>query len=187
MKKLVSSILVLFSLNVIATPEAPKTNCSRWGSLLAPACQRLHQIWTEGNTELYLSGYAWHNRYSYSREKINSYNETAWGGGLGKGLFDEKGNWHGLFSFAFLDSHSDWEPVAGYAYLKVATLHKDLKAGIGYTLLVTARSDINNYMPFPGALPWTSIFYKKITVAATYIPGFNKNGNVLYILGKYTF
>lgn len=187
MKKIISGVLILFSLNVFSAPEVEQNTCSHWISFLKPVCQRLHQIWTEGNNDLYISGYAWHNRYTYSREKINSYNEAAWGGGLGKGLFDEKGNWHGLFALAFLDSHSDWEPAAGYAYLKVANLNKDLKAGLGYSILVTARSDINNYMPFPGILPWTSIFYKKATIAATYIPGSNKNGNVLYILGKYTF
>ena len=103
------------------------------------------------------------------------------------GFFDEKGNWHGLFTYAFLDSHKNVEPVAGYAYLKVATISNNWKAGVGYTILITARPDLNKGIPFPGALPWASIFYKKVTLAATYIPGFNHNGNVLYLLGKYTF
>lgn len=164
-----------------------QNHCERWLSVFQPVCQRLHQIWNEGNNELYLSGYAWHNRYTYTREKINSYNELAWGGGLGKGLFDEKGNWHGLYAIAFSDSHKNIEPALGYSYLFVAHLNQDFKAGIGYSVLLTARADINNFLPFPGALPWASVFYKKISVAATYIPGFNKNGNVLYVLGKITF
>ena len=49
------------------------------------------------------------------------------------------------------------------------------------------RPDLNKGIPFPGALPWASLFYKKTTLAATYIPGFNHNGNVLYLLAKYTF
>ncbi len=156
-------------------------------SLFKPIYQRVHQILYKGGAEIYLSGYAWHNRYVYPAEKIHSYNEKAWGGGLGKGFFDEKGNWQGLFVYAFLDSHHRVEPVAGYAYLKVAHLKQDLKVGIGYTLLVTGRSDLNKGIPFPGALPWASIFYKKLSLAATYIPGFNHNGNVLYLLGKYSF
>ncbi len=185
MKKLIISLLLFCSTNVFA--GLTKEYCPRWFSFFKPVCQRLHQVIYEGNGELYLSGYAWHNRYVYTPEKIRSYNEKAWGGGLGKGFFDEKGNWHGLFTYAFLDSHKNVEPVAGYAYLKVATLHKDLKAGIGYTVLITVRPDLNKGIPFPGALPWASIFYKKVTLAATYIPGFNHNGNVLYLLGKYTF
>lgn len=187
MKRLIYCLLILFSLNGFAALADYQQNCVHWFSLFQPVCQRLHQIWKEGENELYLSGYAWHNRYTYSRSKINSYNELAWGGGLGKGLFDEKGNWHGLSAIAFLDSHSKLEPTAGYTYLKVAHFSQDLKAGLGYTLLVTARSDINHFIPFPGLLPWVSIFYKKVSIDATYIPGFNKNGNVLYILGKIAF
>src|SRR3989338_7712810 len=104
MKKLITSLLLCISLNGF-TAEAPNT-CSHWLSLFKPICQRLHQVWSEGDTDLYISGYAWHNRYIYSREKIKSYNENAWGGGLGKSLFDEKGNWHALYAIAFLDSHS---------------------------------------------------------------------------------
>jgi palmitoyl transferase len=185
MKKLITALFFFHSLNVHA--EADKEYCSHWFSWFKPVCQRLHQVLDEGANELYISGYAWHNRYIYTPEKINQYNEAAWGGGLGKGLFDEKGNWHGLFAFAFLDSHKNIEPIAGYAYLKVGTVHKDLKIGLGGAVLVTARPDINNGVPFPGALPWLSIFYKKATLGATYIPGFNTNGNVLYLLVKYTF
>jgi len=185
MKKVITGLLLACSLNTYA--EVRNNSCSPWLPFLKPICQRLKQVWTEGNGELYISGYAWHNRYIYSPEKIRSYNEKAWGGGLGKGLFDEKGNWHGLYAFAFLDSHKNVEPVAGYAYLKIATVHNDLKAGLGYTLLITGRPDLNKGIPFPGALPWASIFYKKATLAATYIPGFNNNGNVLYLVIKHTF
>ncbi len=185
MKRLLSGILIFCSMHTYAAEQ--KEACSHWMSLLKPICQRLKQIWTDGDTEAYFSGYAWHNRYIYSPEKIRKYNENAWGGGLGKGLFDEKGNWHGLYAIAFLDSHSDIEPVVGYAHLWVSSLTDNLKAGIGYSILVTARSDINNYMPFPGAVPWAAVFYKKVTVAASYVPGNSSNGNVLFIVGKYTF
>lgn len=186
MNKLISSVLLMYSINTFAALSSQET-CPHAVSWFKPLCQRLDQLWNEGNAELYLSGYAWHNRAVYSSEKIRSYNEKAWGGGLGKALFDEKGNWHGLYAFAFLDSHSRVQPVAGYAYLKVAHLQRGLKAGIGYTALVTGRSDLNKGIPFPGVLPWASIFYQKTTLAATYIPGFNHNGNVLYLLLKYTF
>lgn len=185
MKRLIICFLVLFTVSSFAKEE--QNTCQHWASVLKPFCQRLHQVWTEGTTDVYFSGYAWHNRYTYSPEKIKTYNEAAWGSGLGKGFFDEKGNWHGLYAVAFLDSHRHLEPAAGYAYLKVADFNKDLKAGLGYSFIVTSRSDIYNGIPFPGLLPWVSIFYKKATIAATYIPGAAGAGNVLYIIGKYSF
>ncbi|KGP62458.1 lipid A palmitoyltransferase [Legionella norrlandica] len=186
MKKLISCLLILSSLNLFAASETPLNSCTKWISFLRPVCLRLQQVWVEGKDEMYFSGYAWHNRYTYTPEKIKTYNENAWGGGLGKGFFDEKGNWHGLYAIAFLDSHSHLEPAVGYAYLKTASFNNDFKLGLGYSVLITSRVDINDNLPFPGALPWMAIFYKKTTVAATYIPGGTNIGNVLYILGKIT-
>lgn len=187
MKKIIISALLLYSLNTFAAEEQP--SCGRWVSFFKPVCQRLHQIWTEGHTDLYLSGYAWHNRYTYGHAVLRkkNYNELAWGGGFGKGFFDEKGNWHGLYAFAFLDSHKNLEPVTGYAYLKVASLSKDFKAGLGFSVLVTSRPDILHSIPFPGAVPWAGIFFKKLSIKAAYIPGSSSNGNVLYLVGTYSF
>lgn len=53
------------------------------------ACNRLDQIWTEGGNDLYISGYTWHNRATYSKEQINGFNELAWGGGYGRSIYDE--------------------------------------------------------------------------------------------------
>lgn len=166
---------------------ATTESCAHWAQWPRAMCNRLHQIWDDGNDELFLTGYAWHNRYTYRPEKIRSFNEQAWGSGLGKGLYDERGNWHGLYAFAFLDSHSKVEPVVGYSYLKVAHVGPSLKLGAGYALLVTARPDILHNIPFPGALPWVSATWKRATVSATYIPGAQGAGNVLFILGKWTF
>lgn len=187
MRKIIAGLLMLISLNAFAAQK--QESCTHWASLFKPVCQRLHQIWTEGNTELYVSGYAWHNRFTYSREQIRkkNYNELAWGGGLGKGLFDEKGNWHGLYAFAFLDSHKNVQPIAGYAYMWTKAFSQDFKAGIGYSVFLTAREDIIHYIPFPGAAPWAGIFFKKIGIKAAYVPGSSTNGNVLYMVGTYTF
>ncbi len=168
--------------------EEPK-GCKYWLPFFKPFCRHLHQTWTEGDTELYLSGYAWHNRFTYSAKQLREkkYNELAWGGGFGKGFFDEKGNWHGLYAFAFLDSHRNLEPTAGYAYLKVANLSKNFKAGLGFSVLITSRPDILHSVPFPGAVPWAGVFYKKLSLKAAYIPGSSTNGNVLYLVGTYAF
>ncbi|WP_419421123.1 lipid IV(A) palmitoyltransferase PagP [Legionella sp. D16C41] len=161
-------------------------HCMKQPYWLKSTCQRLYQIWEEGNNELYFSGYAWHNRYTYSPKRIKTYNEQAWGGGLGKGLYDEKGNWHGLSIIAFLDSHKNIEPALGYAYLKLIPVNNETQFGLGYSILITARPDIFHNIPFPGILPWASVSYRRLTLLATYIPGAQGAGNVLYIIGKWT-
>jgi len=182
MKRILICCLFIYLHN--ASAQVDET-CSGWPSWSKPACQRLHQVWTEGDNELYLTGYAWHNRYTYPPEKVHTYNEQAWGGGLGKSFYDEKGNWHGLYAFGFLDSHKNVEPIAGYAYLKMAQLSENLRVGGGLSVFLTARPDIFNNIPFPGALPWISLGYRRATLAATYIPGSSGAGNVLFIVGKW--
>jgi palmitoyl transferase len=148
---------------------------------------RLQQIWQEGDNELYIPTYAWHNRYMYPKRKLGTYNENPWGGGLGKSFYDEDGDWHGLYAFAFLDSHKNVEPVVGYAFLKELHLNENTRIGGGYGLLITARPDILHNIPFPGALPWAAVSYRRLSLAATYIPGAHGVGNVLFVITKYVF
>ncbi len=188
MNKIIIGILLLFYLNAYGAEQQHEQDTHR-PSLFKHICKRLHQIWTKGSTDLYISGYAWHNRFTYSPKQIRTkkYNELAWGGGLGKGFFDEHGNWHGLYAIAFLDSHKNVEPAVGYAYLLVGSFTPDFKIGIGYSLLVTARPDIMHNIPFPGAVPWAGVFIKKLSLKAAYIPGSSHNGNVLYLVSTYSF
>ncbi|MDA9271770.1 lipid IV(A) palmitoyltransferase PagP [bacterium] len=158
--------------------------CKGSPSWFKPVCHRLNQIWKEGDNELYVPSYAWHNRYLYSEAKLRTYNENPWGGGLGKSFYDETGDWHGLYAFAFLDSHKNVEPVVGYAFLKVAHLTENLRIGGGYGVLVTARPDIFHNIPFPGVLPWVSFNYRRVSLSATYIPGAKGAGNVLFLITK---
>ena len=178
-------LLLFFSLHSAVAQN--NEECKKWAPWVKHACHRLHQIWNQGDTELYLTGYAWHNRYTYPAYKISRYNELAWGGGFGKGFYDEDGDWHGLSAFAFLDSHKKVEPVAGYAFIKIARLNEQTRLGAGYSILVTSRQDIFHGIPFPGVLPWLTLTYRKATLAATYIPGASGAGNVVFILAKWTF
>ncbi len=73
---------------LLSTFSAAAHACDNLPSWAQSACQRLDQIWSEGGNDLYFSGYAWHNRAMYSREKINSFNELAWGGGYGRSIYD---------------------------------------------------------------------------------------------------
>jgi palmitoyl transferase len=187
MKPIIIGVSMLVCVNAFAAEHSKR--CTHWLPLFRLFCHRVHQTWNEGTPDLYISGYSWHNRFTYSKRRLRRkhYNELAWGGGLGKGFFDERGNWHALYALAFLDSHRNVEPVIGYAYLLVASLNKDVKAGLGYSILITARPDILHYIPFPGAVPWGGLFVKNIALKAAYIPGSSRNGNVLYMVGSYSF
>ncbi len=162
------------------------SHCKNWPDWLKPVCVRPYQTWSEGDNELYLTGYAWHNRFRYPEHKLGTYNENAWGGGLGKGFFDENGDWHGLYAFAFLESHSKVQPISGYAFLKTLHINEASSVGIGFTVFITARPDIFNNAPFPGALPWAGLNFHRLSILASYVPGAKGVGNVLFVLGKYT-
>lgn len=162
--------------------EAPA--CRGFPAGLKQVCLRWNQIFYEGQTEVYVPFYAWHNRFTYPAFKLHRYNELALGGGLGKSFYDEDGDWHGLYAMAFQDSHSRIEPVVGYAFLKMWSLNTALRLGGGYTVLVTGRKDVFNGIPFPGILPWVSINYQRFAIGGTYIPGSNGAGNVLFLAAK---
>lgn len=181
--RLLFFLIILFGQSVQASMSAHDAPASR---LVQHISKRLHQIWDEGKTEAYFPSYAWHNRYTYSPEKIPHYNETPWGTGLGKGFYDEDGDWHALYAFAFLDSHKNVEPVVGYAFLKVLPLTDQLRIGGGYGALITARPDILHNVPFPGVLPWVGLTYRHIAWCAAYIPGGTNVGNVLFLITKVT-
>lgn len=165
----------------------PAHACDGMPSWAQSACHRIDQIWTEGGNDLYVSGYAWHNRAKYSAEKIDSFNELAWGGGYGRSIYDEDGDWQGLYAMAFLDSHSKVQPIAGYGFLKIGQVSDNFRLGAGYTVFLTARHDIMSYVPFPGILPLVSAGYKDAMLYATYIPGSSGAGNVLFVFGRWHF
>jgi palmitoyl transferase len=147
---------------------------------------RLQQIWESEHGDLYIPYYAWHNRLYYDSDKIPKYNEFPWGVGFGKGIWDEHDNWQGLYAMVFLDSHQDVQPMAGYGYLLTAHPSENTGLGIGFTLMMTARSDIMSYTPFPGVLPLGSIHYKNLMILGAYVPGTRNVGNVLFLMTKLT-
>ncbi|MBV7486072.1 lipid IV(A) palmitoyltransferase PagP [Bordetella sp. BOR01] len=161
--------------------------CDMQASWMQRACDRVEEIWTTGTNDLYLTGWAWHNRSMYSASKIREFNEAAWGGGFGRSIYDEDGDWQGLYAMSFLDSHKRIQAMAGYGFLKIAEISQHWRLGAGYTLFVMSRKDINNYIPFPGVLPLVSAQYRRASVFATYIPGRSGSGNVLFVFGKWSF
>ena len=137
------------------------------------------EIWNSNNYDVYIPFYAWHNRLTYDDKHIAKYNEKAFGFGIGKSIYDENGNWYGLYAFAFNDSNSKLETVAGFAYLNNWSLDSNgnWKVGAGYTLGVTQREEYA-YIPIPMPLPIVGIEYKNIAVQAAYVPGLKNFGNV---------
>jgi len=176
------TLLLFLALPPLAR-AATQNDCSHAPDFFKHACHRVQQIWNTGKYELNIPAYDWHNRYFYSNHK--NYNENPWGGGLGKSFYDEDGDWHGLYAFAFLDSHKNVEPIAGYGFEKMLHFDDKTAIGIGYTLFLTSRRDIGHSIPFPAALPLVAITHRRATLMFIYVPGGRNVGNVLFVLAKW--
>lgn len=151
------------------------------------AYHRVETTWKDGQPEFFLPLHTTHLRSSYTREQIDRYNENPWGLGLGRGLYDQDGDWHGLYLMGFKDSHFKPEYVAGYGYRTFWTLLGDLKFGLGYNAFITTRSDIGHYAPIPLVLPAVSLAYGKFSVETIYLPGTRGAGNILFFYGRIPF
>jgi len=138
--------------------------------------------------DLFLPVLTRHNRHTHSEKQIDGYNEHPWGGGYGVSRYDKKGNWHALYAMAFKDSFNKCEPVAGYGYEKIwqPLNDKEFRLGAGYITAVSAR-DNYDYVPFPMVLPLVSAGYSRLTFQATYVPGANSKGNVLFGWFRFQF
>ena len=141
--------------------------------------------WDSSKYDAYIPIYAWHNRLTYDQEHIEKYNENPWGFGLGKSRYDEKGNWHSLYAMGFKDSNKHLETFFGYAYMKNWQIgdNPDFRAGVGYTLGFTQRTDWY-YLPMPAPLPIAGLEYKRLAIQGAYVPGVKNDGNVLFLWTK---
>ncbi|MFL6630873.1 MAG: hypothetical protein ACJ8HJ_00995 [Massilia sp.] len=140
---------------------------------------------------LYFSGYAYHDRATYSRAQMRKINEMTLGGGLGRSLRDERGNESAVFVLGIRDSNERPQWMAGYAYQWTFPLKSqgDLEAGIGLTALVIRRHAWHDGHPFPAVLPIASIGGRSAQLLATYVPNlamFKKKGNVLSLMLKFS-
>lgn len=139
------------------------------------------ETWNSPHYDIYVPMYAWHNRLTYDDEHIAKYNENAFGFGMGKSMYDDHGNWHGLYAMFFKDSNYYWETIAGYAYQKNWRIgcDNDWRVGLGYTLSLTQRHEYA-YIPVPLPLPIFGIEYKRLAVQGAYVPGWENMGNVAF-------
>lgn len=173
----------------VVTQAAPPATAWLAGprNYLSRTVDRITHAANHGAWEGYLPLHTHHMRFAYTQAKIDSYNENPFGIGMGRGYYDESGDWHGVFVMGFQDSHSKPQYQIGYGYKTYWPLFDEIKFGLGYTAFLGFRSDYNHYLPFPIVLPIFSFEYKKVALDTTYVPGGDGFGNVLFTWAKHSF
>ncbi len=168
---------VLFCITILSARPA---GAGMVADYFASLKQEAGQTWEEGGLSVMLPLHIWHNRLTYDDEHIKKYNEEPWGLGAGLTRFEGE-NWHGLYAIAFKDSNNYMQTMFGYGYLinKALDEPKNWHFGYGYTLGLTQRHEYA-YIPIPLPLPIVALSYKKVSLNATYVPGIQNNGNVLF-------
>jgi len=141
----------------------------------------MKQIGRDGQSGLLLPAYTNHPAWDYPNRKDQ--NGYTWGGGISRGVIDERGNERLVYAIAFSDSHYDIEPFIGYAWLARWPLgNTGLYGGLGYTVALTMRSDYS-WLPVPAPLPLASIGTDNFGIYATYVP----ISNVAFLFAKAQF
>ncbi len=178
-----------FSLAIAATISGPlqaqeTPDTTGWfKKTFSQTKSRLDNIVENGDKEVYLSGYSYHGRHTYTEERIRELNKEAWGLGGGLTLCNESGNAESLYLFAIRDSHFKPQIMAGYAYEWVWNISKTpVEVSAGYTTMLISRQDYFSSVPFPIAIPVAGIGVKGAKFMASYIPRLSSNkgnGDVL--------
>lgn len=137
--------------------------------------------------DVYLSGYAWHDRDTYTQKQLNKMNENTWGGGIGRSLRNERGNDESVYLVGIRDSNERPQYMAGYAYQWVFPVVAQYEASIGVTGLLIRRHDWFDGRPFPAVLPVFSVGTRKAQLTATYVPHLSMRkakGNIVLLMLK---
>jgi lipid IVA palmitoyltransferase len=183
-----SSLLLLFIACFTGTAALAQTagespRDSWWSSSKA----KLFDLAENGNLHLMVSGYSYHGRNTYTKQRISELNERAWGLGFMSSKRDANDNEETVFASAFSDSHFDPQLQAGYSRQWMNNLGP-VEVGAGYSVMLISRTDYFSGVPFPIALPVASIGSRKHKLMATYVPRLSKNkgnGDVLYIFARF--
>jgi palmitoyl transferase len=165
---------------------ARAASCDDLWDWLNFGCRHVVDTYRNGNNTLLLSGYSWHTPWTWTAEKRAEENELAWGGGLGRTVEHPNGDTEIVYFLIFSDSHKKPEYNLGYAWSTYWGERSGLQAGLGFTPMIIARSDIAKGWPFPVVLPLASLRYDRATVFTTYIPNFGggiNHGSVFYFFG----
>lgn len=169
---------------------AQALDCDDFWSFIGRPCTKAAAAWDHGDNELFLSGYSYHLRSTYTEEKLRELNEFSWGVGWGRTVTDPDGDTHTVFLFGLRESHNKIQWNAGYGYATFWGPRDGLRGGLGVSALIVQRPDIFGGVPFPALVPVVSLAYGKVTLMSTFIPTLNNginNGSVLIVWGKYKF
>lgn len=173
-----------------STSQTPTTedNQAVYEKVWDTAKTHLSDIWNKGDYEVFVPFWSQHLAFAYSAQERASFTEYPAGGGIGKGYYNQSGNWEGIYALAYHDSYGLPEYQIGYGW--IPTWHpfdEKFRVGVGGTAFVFFRSNYSHYAPLPLVLPVGSIGYGPVDVQVAYIPGANGHGNVLFWWAKYTF
>lgn len=136
--------------------------------------------------DVYLSGYAYHDRDTYTEKQLRKMNETTVGGGIGRTLRNERGNDESIYAMGIRDSNNHPQWMAGYSYQWIFPVKsKSFEIGAGLTALIISRHDWYNGRPFPALLPVASMGTRNARLLATYVPHLSARkakGNILQVM-----
>jgi palmitoyl transferase len=142
--------------------------------------------------DLYLSGYAHHQRGAYTEKRLKNLNEKAWGGGFGRTVRNARGNDESMYLLSIRDSNKNRQWMGGYAYQWMYPVAAGIEAGAGLTALIIKREDWFDGRPFPAVLPVGSFGYERVKMVVTYVPHVSikaakGKGNVFLFIAKLGF
>lgn len=169
------------TLKLVAAAPTPKRG------FVAKITDRLKEIYKDGKEVVYFSGFAYHDRNTYTKEKLAELNEKAWGFGYGRERINENGNYESINLMTFLDSHNDPSYTLAYFWQKLFRVSGSTTLGAGFTAGLTSRSDILHHVPIPYAFPAFSVNVGKYSLMSILIPKLNggiNHGAVLFLFLK---
>lgn len=139
----------------------------------------MHYLIKEGTTSLLIPTFTDHMWFDYDNRE--QYCAMPFGGGIARGIIDERGNERMMYMMFFRDSHYEIEPIFGYAWVARYPIgNTGFHLGAGYTAGVTFREDYS-WLPIPVPLPLVSAGTDMFSVYATYIPF----TNVLFVFSRF--
>lgn len=176
------------STRVVATAPAPAASARKEPrSWFRRLWDPVAEAYSDGSYEAYLPLHTHHLRSAYTKEQIANYQEYPPGFGIGRGLYNDKGNYQGVYLMGFQDSHFKPEWHLGYTWKAIWRPADDLRLGLGYTAFLMTRTDMGHYIPLPGIVPVASLAYRNLTLESTFIPGAAGRGNVVFVWAKWEF
>lgn len=163
--------LVFFLEVVFLSPSAYASGLSDLQDWYSGVTQNLNNVYDNGLPTILVPAYTWHDPTTYSQAALATYNDIPLGIGWSKSLINADGNSEMLSGMVFVDSGNHLEPVVSYTKQWLwAPFAGNFKLGGGYSAGVTARADIDHYIPVPFVLPAASICYGTLTLNITIVP-----------------